>query len=208
MDTYLVYEIIGYVASVLIAVSLMMSRIVQLRFVNMIGAAAFALYGYLIGSVPVAAMNGFIVLINVYYLTQMALSKEYLRMLEVNPESKYLSYFLDFYRIDINTYQPGFDIEAGRGNFNVFVLRDTVPAGLVSGELENGILKLDLDFVAPSYRDFKIARFLYIDNRDFFINKKVAVIEAPAVDDKYGRYLQKIGFSPVRDASGLYRLKL
>ena len=42
METYVIYEIIGYVASVLVAVSLMMSKIVQLRIVNLIGAATFS----------------------------------------------------------------------------------------------------------------------------------------------------------------------
>ena len=48
-----------------------------LRIVNMIGAATFAVYGYLIGSWPVAGMNAFIVLINVYFLLQIYRSSEY-----------------------------------------------------------------------------------------------------------------------------------
>jgi len=68
METHLIYELIGYAASLLVAISLMMSAIVKLRVVNMIGAFTFAIYGVLIGSIPVAAMNGFIVLINIYFL--------------------------------------------------------------------------------------------------------------------------------------------
>ena len=55
----------------------MMSKVLTLRLVNMIGAATFSLYGYLIGSIPVAGMNGFIVLINLYYLVQMYRSKTF-----------------------------------------------------------------------------------------------------------------------------------
>ena len=68
MEFTVIYEIIEYAASILVALSLMMSKIVTLRIINLIGAALFFLYGILIDSIPVAAMNGFIVLINVYFL--------------------------------------------------------------------------------------------------------------------------------------------
>lgn len=71
MDLSLTYEVIGYAASVLVAISLMMSSILKLRVINLFGAALFTLYGLLIGAYPVAAMNLFIVLIDLYYLRDM-----------------------------------------------------------------------------------------------------------------------------------------
>ena len=85
METTVIYEIIGYVASLLVAISLMMSNIIQLRIVNMIGAATFSVYGILIGSIPVAGMNGFIVFINIYYLTKIYSAVEYFRFLRSLP---------------------------------------------------------------------------------------------------------------------------
>jgi hypothetical protein len=63
-------EVYGYVGSVLIALSLMMSNIVRLRWINLIGAAVFSTYGVIIQAWPVAFLNGFIVLIDVYHLMQ------------------------------------------------------------------------------------------------------------------------------------------
>jgi hypothetical protein len=71
MDPSLTYEITGYIASVLVAISLMMSSIIKLRVINLFGAALFTLYGLLIGAYPVAVMNLFIVLIDLYYLRDM-----------------------------------------------------------------------------------------------------------------------------------------
>ncbi|OED45109.1 uroporphyrinogen decarboxylase [Endozoicomonas sp. (ex Bugula neritina AB1)] len=56
----------------MVAISLMMKNIVALRWVNSIGCGIFVLYGTLIEAWPVAGMNAFIVLINMYYLTKMA----------------------------------------------------------------------------------------------------------------------------------------
>lgn len=77
MDSSMIYEIIGYTASALVAISLMMSSIVKLRVINLIGAALFTLYGLLIGAYPVAVLNFSIVLIDLYYLRETIKSKVY-----------------------------------------------------------------------------------------------------------------------------------
>ena len=83
MDSSLTFEIIGYVASVLVAISLMMSSILKLRVINLLGAALFTLYGLLIGAYPVAVMNFFIVLIDLYYLCELIPSREQFTLFEV-----------------------------------------------------------------------------------------------------------------------------
>ena len=71
MDTAYAFEMLGYSASVLVAVSLMMQSVVKLRMINLVGAILFTVYGLLIGAFPVAFLNGFIVVANIYYLHQM-----------------------------------------------------------------------------------------------------------------------------------------
>jgi hypothetical protein len=77
MDSSLTFEIIGYVASVLVAISLTMRSVLKLRVINLFGAAVFTLYGLLIGAYPVAVMNLFIVLIDLYYLREFIASNGY-----------------------------------------------------------------------------------------------------------------------------------
>lgn len=64
-------EIVGYTASVLVAISIMMKSIVKLRIVNLIGSLVFGTYGVLIGAIPVAFVNYFISVVNIYYLVKM-----------------------------------------------------------------------------------------------------------------------------------------
>ncbi|WP_371377971.1 YgjV family protein [Thalassotalea aquiviva] len=64
-------ELFGFTASVVVAISLMMKNIVHLRVANMIGCAMFSAYGFSIGAMPVALMNGFIMFVNIYYLLKM-----------------------------------------------------------------------------------------------------------------------------------------
>ncbi|MEG0309009.1 MAG: YgjV family protein [Clostridium sp.] len=61
-------EWLGYLASVLIAISMFMKNIAKLRFINLIGCLLFAIYGFVIGAYPVAILNTLIVFVNLYYL--------------------------------------------------------------------------------------------------------------------------------------------
>ncbi len=194
MEPVIIHEIIGYVASVLVAVSLMMSAIIKLRIVNMIGAFTFAIYGILIGSVPVAAMNGFIVLINIYFLIKLYRDKEFFQLLNVGSDSKYLEEFIRFYREGILTYQPEFDFE-NEYNFSLFVLRDMVPAGLILGNRdEQATLHIDLDFVIPNFRDFKIGEYLFGEKVGYFKSEGIKKIRASSGNDAHNAYLEKTGF--------------
>lgn len=206
MEVTIIYEIIGYVASVLIAVSLMMKAIIKLRVINLIGAATFSMYGMLIGSIPVAAMNGFIVLINIYFLYQMFTAKEYFKLLELNSNSKMLRYFLDFYKDDINKYQPNVRFEPSERTFALFVLRDMVPAGLLLGEkVSDDTLRLDLDYVIQNYRDFKIGNYIYVGKRQFFTDRGYKRILYSSTQPVHIKYLEKMGFVKSGDE---YELKL
>lgn len=61
-------EILGYVATIIVAISFLMKDVLKLRCVNSIGCLCFVLYGVLIGAIPVALLNGLIVAINAYYI--------------------------------------------------------------------------------------------------------------------------------------------
>jgi hypothetical protein len=61
-------EVFGFVASVVVAISLMLKNMKWLRIVNGIGAVMFAVYGMLIQSYPVMILNAFIAIADAYYL--------------------------------------------------------------------------------------------------------------------------------------------
>jgi len=71
MDTATIWEWVGYLASVVVAISLMMANIKKLRWWNLVGAVLFVAYGLAIDAIPVALVNFFIVLIDAYYLVKL-----------------------------------------------------------------------------------------------------------------------------------------
>jgi len=208
METQVLYEIIGYVASLLVAISLMMSQIVRLRVLNLVGSLTFSVYGLLIGSIPVALMNAFIVGINIYYLSGMIRMKSFFNVLRVDARDEYLRYFLDFYLDDIHLFQPDAPTRLNDSSFNLFVLRDMIPAGLISGRITSpGVLKIDIDYVIPTFRDFKIAKFLFVDQLDRFKSEGITEINTFATNKTHVNYLFKFGFEETNE-TGRYRMAL
>lgn len=203
MPVEMIYEIIGYVASVLIAISLMMRSILKLRVINLIGSVVFTIYGLVIHAYPVAAVNFFIVLINLYYLYQIFSTREYFRLVVVRPDSEYLREFLQFYGDDIRRFQPGQADRPGADQLIFFILRDMVPAGLVTGEMrEPGSLDIRLDYAIPGYRDLKTARFVFRDNAQALKARGIdRVYSEPGTAD-HNRYLERMGFELEAIGSG------
>ena len=68
MNSVNYFELLGYSASVLVAISLTMRSLTRLRVINLVGSLLFTIYGFIIGAYPVAVLNAFIVLVNIYYL--------------------------------------------------------------------------------------------------------------------------------------------
>ncbi len=192
MDNISIVEIIGYVASVLIAVSLMMSSILKLRIINLFGSFVFAIYGLIINAYPVAAVNFFIAIINIYYLFEIYSRKEYFKVLEVEPETEYLKNFLSFYETDIKKYMPSFTFSVSKENIAFFVLRNMVPAGLIIAKKNiDATVFVELDYVIPGYRDFKIGKFVY---NKIFSEMDVKEISSNPGNENHEKYLKRMGF--------------
>lgn len=185
-------ELIGYAASVLVAVSLTMKGILKLRLLNLIGAVFFTIYGFIISAYPIVFVNGFICFINLYYLFDIFKIKEFFRILEVHHDSEYLDYFLQFHKTEIKKYMPDFQLPPENHSVVFFILRNSIPAGLIYAERRNdSSLFIDLDFVIPGYRDLKIGKYVYNNIFNFTgVNRLYSYSGSP----KHENYLRKMGF--------------
>lgn len=192
-------DILGYAASVLVAVSLTMSSLARLRALNLVGAALFAGYGWLVGAYPVLAVNGFIAVVNVIYLLKMQPGRsEAFELLAIRrPDNRYLGRFLEFHRQDIRKFFPDFALDAVTHPRIVFILRDMLPVGVVICEPDaDDNLRVHLDYVVPAYRDFRCAQYFY--------RAWPSVVDCPGAQrfvarggvDRHRSYLLKVGFAP------------
>lgn len=61
-------EILGYIATALVAGSFLMRDVIKLRALNASGAVLFVIYGLIQQTYPVALLNAFLVVVNVFYI--------------------------------------------------------------------------------------------------------------------------------------------
>ena len=195
-----VLEWIGYIASLIVLISLLMSSIKKLRWINLVGALVFGFYGFMIGSIPTGFMNVGIVVIDVYYLVKMYQSNDFFRVLPIKKDSEYMKMFLDFYKDDILSFsEVDFDKVLG-SRVRFFVLRNMTPAGIfVADEHDSKTLVINLDYVVPQYRDFKIGNFVFTTQKEYFNSLGYDKFIAFTENSDHIEYVKKMGFTELKE---------
>lgn len=189
-------EAFGYLGSVLVAVSLMMSNIKQLRWINLFGAAIFATYGGLIGAIPVAVLNGFITLVDVYYLIRIYRFSDRFDLIDTKQaESSMIQLMIESNRDDFYSHFPDYESTVDTG-YSVLILRNLKPVGFFACGMPNeqGEAKLLVDYVTPDVRDYKNGRFFYSQQIATLKEKGIHKLVSDNTHANHQAYLEKVGF--------------
>lgn len=187
---------IGYTASLIIAFSMTQSSIIRFRWINFAGATIFSIYGFVFGAYPVGVLNGFIMMVDLYYLKKIYFKNDIFDTLEIRKDNKYLIKFLDFHQKEIEKSFPGFSYKPDLNTVSFFVLRNTAVAGIfLAHEEGNNVLKVGLDYAVPEFRDFKSGKFVYQSIHKNLVEKGITKIISEGNTKKQIEYLKKCGFT-------------
>ncbi len=184
-----------------------MSSIVKFRWINLIGAASFSTYGFLIHAFPVCILNGMIIMVDIYYLFNIYSKEEVFEILEIKAGSEYLLRFVEFHNDEIQKICPGFSYNPDMNSVSFFILRNMSVAGLFLAHREaDNVLIVGLDYVIPEYRDFKNGRYVYYRLRNNFIAAGFNTVRADRNNLRNDKYFKKLGFK--KDENGRYTMHL
>lgn len=185
----------GYAASLVILVSLMMSAIVKLRWINLAGAIMFSAFGFLIGSIPTGALNAGIAAIDIYYLARLYRERDRVAIVRADPQSELFGYF---WRVNEEEIRSIFgDVDLGPDHEVFFLLRNNNTAGILAGRrVDDRTFRIDVDYVTPQYRDFRIGQHVIAEEN---IGERLPgvrrLVASPGGPD-HQAYLRKVGFTP------------
>ncbi|MCF8262580.1 MAG: YgjV family protein [Melioribacteraceae bacterium] len=207
MTTAEIYEIIGYAGSLLVAVSLTMKSILKLRIYNLIGALLFTVYGILIGAYPVLAVNGFITIVNIYYLIDLFNTHEKFDLIEIiSKNDGLLQKFVETYNEDIRKFFPKFNSGLLSELKCIMIFRNLIPTGFLLYKLtEPNTAFIEVDYVTPDYRDLKNGKFLFINESDFFKTNGIKKVITQSYHSSHKKYLLNVGFV---ENNGAYSLEI
>ncbi len=205
-------EMVGYLASALVVLSLTMTSVVRLRMVSLCGSITFFVYGTMIESVPIMITNGSIAVINVWFLRKEFASGgphgRDLGVSRIRPDSPFLADFVAFHLTDIHRFQPDFHLPTGDDVVTLLLNRDGLPAGLLIGRRSGSTLTIDLDYVLGPYRDSRLGRWLYGPGADVFRSDGITELRSAGTTDFHCKYLERVGFRASPTDPDLYELTL
>jgi hypothetical protein len=195
MSTRVVLEIIGWIGSALVVLSLAQARVWRFRVLNFAGAALATFYNAVLGIWPFAAMNGVIAVIDIYWMVRLKresqITSDAYELVEVKHDDAFLTHFLKIHGEDARAHYPDFDPERP-SQTNVLVMRGDEAVGVVVVEVTtDDTARISLDYVTPRFRDFTPGRFVY-ENSGLFDRLGVRRIQATGDPD----YLHRMGFHP------------
>ncbi len=187
----------GYLASVLLAIGLLVNNDLKFRWLNTGGNVAFIVYGVVIGAVPIIITNSILLAINLFYLYKIYNRKEHFELLEFENGGIMIDRFLSFYQTDIAVHFPDFKREQLVGNLNFVVLRDLVIANIFSARLDsNGTAEVIINYTVTKYRDYKVGRFIFDKEKNHLISKGVKTLYYKSVVNKrHEKFLYVMGFT-------------
>ncbi len=199
----------GYLASVLLAIGLMVNNDLKFRWLNTSGNVAFIIYGVVLGAIPIILTNVILLTINLFYLYKIYNRKELFELLEFSNGGIMVDRFLSFYQEDIAAHFPEFKREQLQGKLNFVVLRDLVVANIFSAKVAaDGTAEVVINYTVNKYRDYKVGRFIFDKEKQYLLAKGVTKIYYKQVANKrHERFLEVMGFTPQPIGDNTYLAK-
>jgi len=194
-DIKLIIEIVGYLGSALVIVSMLMTSVVKLRVINMIGSVIFAAYALCIHSYPTAAMQGALIIINIVNLRKLLNTKKEYSVVKQSGPQTFSDFFISQNKNDIKKIFPDF-VEVQAEDEVYLICNHSDCAGILVASKSDNTLTVSLDYTTPAYRDTSVGKFLYKTLKEEGIKK----LRANAPVELHARYLLKMGFRQNQDS--------
>lgn len=190
---------IGYLASLFLAISLIMTNAVKFRWFNILGCVAFITYGLLISAFPIVLANSVLLFINVYQLSKLYKNKEQFKLVSITQDNNIVQEFVAFYKDDIKTYFPDFEFATNENKISFVVLRNLNIANLFVAEVTStGEAIVEINYTIANYRDYKVSKFIFNTEREYLQQHHVSKIVYKSVNNKsYLDFLLVMGFKEV-----------
>mgnify|MGYP002626570739 CR=1 FL=1 len=184
-------ELLGYLSSLLVVFSMLMTSVVKLRIINMIGSTLFAIYALLIYSYPTAATNACLIVINLYNLYRLNKNARNYAIVKLPPTDSFVRFFLDSHERDMKQFFPVINKNI-LYDYTCLICHDTNPVGILLAKTEeDGVLNIHVDYTIPAYRNSSVEKYLLT----WLAKEPITKLVTNNVSETHATYLKKIGFT-------------
>ncbi|MGW4942521.1 hypothetical protein ACWEOZ_13170 [Actinoplanes sp. NPDC004185] len=189
-------DVIGWTGSALLVWSLLQTRLLRLRALNLIGCLVLIGFNAALAVWPMVGLNVVLAVINVWYLARMLASRhdeKAYQVVEVRTDDEFLAHTLRLHSRDIARFNPGFRWDAAARDTAAFLVvnGDEVVGVVLFAAAEDGVARVQLDYVTQRYRDFTPGEFVYRQSQ-FFLERGCRTVVTPP--GMVSPYYDKLGF--------------
>lgn len=159
-------DVVGWAGSALLIYSVMQTRLLRFRVLNLAASAILGGFNAAIHVWPMVAMNAGLCAINLWHIRALVGTRHddtTYEVLEVGPQDAYLRHVLRVHEADILAYQPDFVWDGAVDGSVAFLVQrgdETVGVVLVH-DAGAGVAQVVLDYVTPRFRDFSPGEFVW-----------------------------------------------
>ncbi|MEJ2578092.1 MAG: hypothetical protein P8Z68_03235 [Kineosporiaceae bacterium] len=201
-------DVIGWLGSALLVVSLAQTRVLRFRALNLLAAVLLIVFNMAIQAWPMVALNAVVAVLNTWVLFRLTRTRHDDRAYEVVPigtAEPYLGNLLTRHARDIARFNPELapDVQ-DRADLAFLTLSGGETVGVVLARRTGtpGEAQVLLDYVLPRFRDFTPGEFVFRPGGPFAA-RGVHRVLAPAGMRGSTAYLRAIGFRPGPDGLAL-----
>lgn len=202
-------DLVGWIGSAILVWSLLQTRIVRLRVINLVGCIILIVFNTLAGVWPMMGLNVGLAVINVYHLRKLLLARHepaQYAVLSAAPDEEYLRYLLRVHATDIAAFNPGFAAGVTPFERAFLIVHEEETVGVVLlHDAGDGLAQIALDYVTPRFRDFTPGEFVFLrsgvlaDLGILRVETMPGVVGSPAT----AAYYRRLGFAGDREVVGL-----
>lgn len=199
-------DLLGWGGSALLVYSLLQSRVLRFRVLNLLACLVLVVFNALLSVWPMVAMNVVLCAINLWFIVRLVRDRHddaAFEVLRVRPDDAYLAHMLRVHRADIVRHQPDLPgtLAETDGAFLVQKGDETVGVVLLQRDGEDAATaKVLLDYVTPRFRDFSPGEFVWRRSGLLTEHGFARVVTSPRM---VGAYYDRVGFTPYGDAWAL-----
>lgn len=196
-------DALGWAGSAPLIYSVLQSRMLRLRVLNLAASAALVVFNAIIGVWPMVAMNVALCLINAWFIVTLVRRRNRgvaFEWVAAAPDDPFVTRFLAHHGEDAAGFFPAaHHLPTTPGTLAALVLHGDVTVGLVvagpGGASEpDGTWNLAVDYVIPGYLDYTAGRLIYSAAGPFAHVGARRVVAGPGLVTVHG-YFEKAGFT-------------
>jgi len=158
-------DLFGWFGSALLIFSLLQTRVLRFRLLNLVGSVTLVAFNALLEVWPMVGLNTVTTAINLWFIARMLREQHddaAFEVPQVGPGDIYLRHFLGVHETDIAKSQPGFAVGGLTEEDLAFqVEKGDETVGVVLIRRDGDVARVLLDYVTPRYRDFSPGEFVW-----------------------------------------------